>query len=162
MIFVTVGTEKFPFDRLIKIVDTAIKDRSFSDEVFMQIATSGYKPKNCPWKRFIEFNEMIDFIKKARITITHAGVGTLLLSLTLNKIPLLFPRDKKYDEHLDDHQIELAETMEQEGRVLVAYDQKELLNKIQNYDSLMRQMTNMDNNRKFKEDLVSYLTKLLS
>lgn len=162
MIFVTVGTEKFPFDRLIRIIDIAVKDKSFSDEVFMQIGTSSYKPKNCSWKRFIEFNEMIDFIKKAKITITHAGVGTLLLSLTLNKIPLLFPRRKQYAEHLDDHQIEFTEKIEKEGKVIAAYNELDLISKIQNYDSLMRKITNMDSDRKFKEDLVNYLTKLLS
>jgi len=162
MIFVTVGTENFPFDRLIRTVDRGIKDKSFSDQVFMQIGGSTYEPKNCSWKRFVEFGIIIDLIRKARIIITHAGTGSVLLCLTLNKIPLVFPRYHKYGEHLDDHQIAFTKRMEQEGKVLAAYDEIELVNKIQNYDSLIREINVVDNNTRHKEGLASYLAKLLS
>lgn len=163
MIFITVGVEEYPFDRLIKIVDRKIKDKSINDKVFIQIGTSTYEPKNCSWKRFIKFSEMINFIKKARIIITHGGVGTILLCFELSKIPLAFPRHKQYGELPDDHQVEFMRRMEKEGKVIAVYNEVELINKIQNYDSLMRKMINkMTNNREFKEDLVSYLTKLLS
>jgi len=161
MIFVTVGTEKFPFDRLIKIVDKKIEDKSIDDEVFMQIGVSNYEPKKCSWKRFIQFNETVNFIKKARIVIAHGGVGTILLCFTLNKIPLVFPRRKQYGEHLDDHQIKFTKRMEKQGKIFAAYNEVELINEIQNYDFLMRKMTNKDNHREFKKNLVSYLTKLL-
>ena len=161
MIFVTVGTENFPFDRLIRAVDSGVRDKSLSDEVFMQIGTSTYKPKNCCWKRFMEFNEMVDFIKKARITITHAGIGTILLCSTLSKVSLVFPRRRRYAEHVDDHQIKFAKRMEKEGEILAAYNEVELVDKIQKYDFLIRKTGIVDNNSRSEEDLVSYLARLL-
>lgn len=160
MIFVTVGTENFPFDRFVRAVDRGIKDKSFRDEVFMQIGASTYKPKNCSWKRFIEFGIMIDLIKKARIIITHAGAGSTLLCLTLNKIPLIFPRYHKYGEHIDDHQIEFTKRMEAEGKILAAYDGAELIKKIKHYDLLSSQLRTK-NNFQLKGDLASHLRNLL-
>lgn len=160
MIFVTTGTENFPFDRLIRVVDRGIKDKSFSDEVFMQIGTSTYEPKNCSWKRFIEFGIMIDLIRKARIIITHAGTGSTFFCLTLNKIPLVFPRYHKYGEHLDDHQMEFTKRMEAEGKILAAYDGAELINKTKHYDLLSSQLRTK-NNSQLKGDLASHLRKLL-
>ena len=46
MIFVTVGSQKFQFDRLIKKIDELVGSKIISDQVIAQIGSSTYKPKN--------------------------------------------------------------------------------------------------------------------
>lgn len=57
MVFVTVGSQKFPFDRLIKKVDQMIREGVVQEEVFMQTGTSGYPPNAAtrPFARGMNF-----------------------------------------------------------------------------------------------------------
>ena len=45
MIFVAVGTQKFPFDRLLKKIDKLIMANIIKEEVYAQIGHSMYKTK---------------------------------------------------------------------------------------------------------------------
>jgi len=45
MIFLTVGTQ-FPFDRLVRAVDSIIDKGLISETLFAQIGESSYKPRN--------------------------------------------------------------------------------------------------------------------
>ena len=44
MIFVTVGTQKFPFNRLLKKVDQLARDGVITEEVFIQTGNGDYIP----------------------------------------------------------------------------------------------------------------------
>lgn len=44
MIFVSVGTQKFPLDRLFKEIDSLIEQGLINEPVFAQIGTSNYIP----------------------------------------------------------------------------------------------------------------------
>lgn len=137
-IFVTVGFENFPFDRLLKIIDRGVGRGIIKDELKIQIGTSSYIPQFCASQRFFPFEEIVERIRKADIVICHAGVGTTLLTLQSGKIPILFPRMAKYGEHIDDHQVDFARKMQDLKKVLVAYDEAELLYQIKNYESLVK------------------------
>jgi beta-1,4-N-acetylglucosaminyltransferase len=52
--------------------------------------------------------EYLEYFKKARIIVCHAGAGTLLNSLSFGKTTIVMPRLRKYDEHMNDHQLELV------------------------------------------------------
>jgi UDP-N-acetylglucosamine transferase subunit ALG13 len=118
MIFVTVGTERFAFERLLKAIDNGIRDKEITDDVFAQIGTSSYIPEFYEHRRFLSFGQMTENINKADIVVTHAGVGSTLLCLTLGNIPILFPRLQAKGEHLDDHQIEFTTNGEREENSL--------------------------------------------
>ena len=96
MIFVTVGTEKFPFDRLIRYVDRYLDSGRILEDVFAQIGCSKYKPCNFQYCDFMEYHEMTEQIRLARVVITHAGIGSYLTCLNLNKVPIIFPRGKNW------------------------------------------------------------------
>ena len=133
MIFVTVGSEKFPFDRLIRILDDAVRAGRIKKDIFAQIGNSVYVPSSFEYCDFLTFRDIIAFIDKSDMVITHAGVGSILLCLKLGKTPIIFPRLSAFGEHLDDHQLELSKNLENTGKVLVAYDEKGLLSKIEGY-----------------------------
>ena len=90
MIFVTVGTENFPFDRLMRTFDDAISSGKITGEVFAQIGNRTREPVNFPFARFIEYDQMLRRIQEADIVVTHAGF-TVMLSLRLGKIPIVVP-----------------------------------------------------------------------
>lgn len=135
MIFVMVGLEKFCFKRLLQTIDNAISEKKIPDKVFAQIGNSTYTPENYGYKRFINFVDLIELIKKSRIVVTHAGVGSTLLCFDFNKIPIIFPRFSSMKEHVDDHQVEFANKLNQEKLVLVSYSPEDLINKINNYQN---------------------------
>ncbi len=133
MIFVTVGTHEQPFDRLVKAMDDLKRDKIISPDVFIQSGYSTYKPRFCDYSGFIGFNEMLERMAAADIIITHGGTGSVMLGLYQKKIPLVIPRQKRYNEHIDDHQVHFCRMMEVKGKIIAAYEVEELAAVINNY-----------------------------
>ena len=104
MIFVTVGSQKFQFNRLLKAVDELQTD----EEIFAQIGYSDYKPQNYNYKDFLDREEFTAWQEKADIVITHGGTGAIIGAVKKGKKVIAVPRLKKYSEHVDDHQIQLV------------------------------------------------------
>lgn len=127
MIFVSVGTAR-DFSRLVKEVDKLAE--GLKDEVIIQKGQTKYDPKNCKYFDFIPRDKFLEFIKKADIIITHGGVGTIINSLNCEKPSIVVPRRKKYNEHKNDHQMDIAKELESEGRIITCYEVDELKNKI--------------------------------
>ncbi len=109
MIFVTVGTQKFPFDRLLKMVDIAVGTNGFPDSVYAQIGTGKYVPHNYGYTDFCSNDIFVKMIEDCDLIITHSGVGTIMKGLEKNKPVIVVPRLAKYGEHVDDHQLQLIE-----------------------------------------------------
>ena len=124
MIFVTVGLHYQGFERLIKKMDEIAG--KIDEEVIMQIGSTKYEPKNAKFFDFVDDEKMLDFFKQARIIVSHAGAGTLLMALSFNKPIIVVPRLKRFGEVVDDQQLELAEALSKEGKVIVVYDVEEL------------------------------------
>ncbi len=107
MIFVTLGSQKFQFNRLLKAVDDQIADGRITDTIFAQIGASDYKPKNYKYKEFLDRDEFADWQSKCDIVITHGGTGAIIGAVKKGKKVIAIPRRKKYGEHVDDHQKQL-------------------------------------------------------
>lgn len=105
MIFVTLGSQKFQFNRLLKAVD----ELKIDEEVFAQIGYSDYKPMNYKYKKFLDRNEFTQIMKKSDIIITHGGTGAIMNALKQNKKVIAVPRLSKYGEHVDNHQLQIIE-----------------------------------------------------
>lgn len=120
MIFVTVGTHYASFDRLIKKMDEIALN--LDDEVIMQIGHTDYKPKNAKWFKFLDMKDIHDLYKKADVIISHAGAGTLIECLSYEKPLIIVPRLKKFNEHIDDQQIELAEALDKTNKAIAVCD----------------------------------------
>lgn len=103
MIFVTLGSQKFQFNRLLKAVDELQTD----EKIFAQIGYSDYKPQNYKYKEFLDREEFAAWEEKADIVITHGGTGAIIGAVKKGKKVIAVPRLVKYGEHVDDHQIQL-------------------------------------------------------
>ena len=122
MIFVILGTQKFQLNRLLKEVDELCGQGLINDEVFAQIGHSDYYPKNYKW---VDFLDKLDFeytISSCSLIITHSGVGSIISSQKSGVPVIVYPRLKKYKEHVDDHQLEIAQAFEKKNFVLCCHD----------------------------------------
>ena len=105
MVFITLGSQKFQFNRLLKAVDELMLD----EEVFAQIGYSDYKPVNYAYKEFLDRDEFLEIMGRADIVITHGGTGAIIGAVKKGKKVIAIPRLAKYGEHVDDHQLQLVE-----------------------------------------------------
>lgn len=148
MIFVTVGTHEQPYDRLVKALDDLKRENIISPDVFIQSGYCTYKPRFCDHAGFIGFNQMLEHMAAADIIITHGGTGSVMLALYHKKIPLVMPRQKRYNEHIDDHQVHFCRMMEGKGKIIAAYEVEDLGAAINNYHrrmlELQRQIVSSD------------------
>ena len=126
MIFVVVGTQKFQLNRLLKEIDSQIEKGIIKEEVFAQIGNSDYKPKYYKFKKFIDKDEFEKIMEECTILITHSGVGTIISGLNHNKPVIIYPRLKKYNEHVDDHQTEIAKSFSEMNYVLLCNENDDL------------------------------------
>lgn len=126
MIFVTTGTHYLPFDRLMKMI-SAVRDET-QENIVIQSGSSEIRVRGATQQGYFPFNEIIEYLKKARLVISHAGPATIYQSLSIaGKIPLVVPRRKEYGEHVSNHQVFFAEYLEKSGRAIVVESVAELL-----------------------------------
>jgi UDP-N-acetylglucosamine transferase subunit ALG13 len=141
MIFVTVGTHEQQFNRLIEEVDRLKGEGIIDDEVIMQTGYSTYEPKYCEYKKLLAYNKMQKYIEQARIVITHGGPASFIAPLQIGKIPIVVPRQKQYDEHVNDHQLEFCRSVAQRmGNIIVVEEIGKLRENIVNYDFVVNSM----------------------
>lgn len=140
MIFVTVGTHEQQFDRLVKKMDEIKRRGSVKDEVVIQTGYSSYHPESCTWRQWFDYDEMCEYVRNARIVITHGGPASFLLPVQMGKVPVVVPRQKKYAEHVNDHQLEFVRAVRSMGAgIIVAEEMDELDRILADYDGCVRQ-----------------------
>ena len=96
LIFVTVGTQKFQFNRLLLEIDQLIEKKVLKSEtVYAQIGYSTYVPKHYPYKQFLNKDEFMAIMDKSNIIITHGGTGSIINAVKQEKIVIGVPRKKR-------------------------------------------------------------------
>lgn len=148
MIFVTVGTHEQPFNRLIEEVDCLKKENIITEDVFIQTGFSTYEPQYCEWKNIISYDEMESYMKEATIVITHGGPATFMSAITHGKKPIVVPRQEKFGEHVNDHQLEFAQQVSERFESIVVVDKIDDLKEILKTDLTANEKGN-SNNLKF-------------
>lgn len=136
MIFVTVGTHEDSFDRLVMELDRLCANGCLQEEVFIQIGYSKTLPAHAKWAKFLAYQEMDAMIKSARIVITHGGPGSIMHALRYNKVPIVVPRQKKFAEHVDDHQVYFSQRIEKEGKAITVLEISQMEQIILDYDRI--------------------------
>lgn len=109
LIFVTVGSTNFPFNRLFIAIDNALEELKTNVKLIAQVGPSTYKWKynNIQLYPFLKPKKIERILSKADKIITHGGPGTLfLISKNTKCMPFIVPRLKIYNEHVNNHQQE--------------------------------------------------------
>jgi UDP-N-acetylglucosamine transferase subunit ALG13 len=122
VIFATVGSHPtFAFDRFLRALEAMP-----GDELVVQHGP-GTPPSNAhtavPWMRFAEVLEQMEAADRV---ISHAGSGTIILARRAGHTPVVMPRLRRFDETVDDHQLDLARHLVQTGGIVLVEDAQAL------------------------------------
>lgn len=122
MIFVTVGTNEAPFDRLVR----AVGELHLDEEIVVQHGASAVRPARVACLEAMPFAELVEHVKRARVVVTHGGVGSILVAGANGRRPVVVPRLRRFGEAVDDHQLALARKLEDLGLIVLVDDPSRL------------------------------------
>lgn len=131
MIFVAVGTQKFQFNRLLHLIDNLIASEIIKEEIFAQIGNSDYEPQNYKYKNFLNKDEFENNVKQCDVLITHSGVATIITGLKYEKKIIVVPRLAKFGEHVDNHQVQIAQSFSFQNLVIACDENDNLADLIE-------------------------------
>ena len=157
MVFVTVGSQKFQFDRLLQAVDECVGNGSIPDGVFAQTGTCTYVPKRFESAPFLDRGEFARRMDAADVVVTHGGTGAIVGALKRGKRVIAMARLARFGEHVDDHQVQLLREFEDAGLIRTCEDASTLMRAYREScksESPIYQSTNV----KFVADLDRYLS----
>ena len=129
MIFVTLGTQDKPFKRLLKDIDDEIDKGNIQEEVIVQAGYTKYNSSRMKIYDLLDKDEFDLYIKKCDLLITHGGVGSILTGLKNNKKVIACARLAKYNEHINDHQVQIINKFSK-LKYLLPYNEGDDLGKI--------------------------------
>ncbi len=156
MIFVTVGTQDVPFDRLLLAVEKQIKKGNITEEVIAQTGVSKFTSDVMKIQNYFTKDEYSKIIKKSRIVITHGGVGTIIDSVNAGKVVIACPRLAKYKEHTNDHQLQIIKEFSNMGYIIPLKDPSKLNNALKEAEIFKpkKYKSNTENMVKLIEDFI--------
>lgn len=159
-IFVTLGTQKFQFDRLLKKLDELVKQGKIKKEdLIVQCVYNEYQPQNFEMFAMKPQNEIEEIMNSVDLVITHSGTGSIITALKLEKKIIIAPRLKKYGEHVDDHQEELADVFKEKVNAIVVDDMDKLEDAIE--ESKTHEFGKWkSNNKEMIQDIDNYIMKI--
>ncbi len=128
MIFVTVGSQKFQFNRLLQAVDELVENGTITEEVYAQSGACDYIPKHYKYEPFLDREQFAKVMGQCDLVITHGGTGTIVNALKAGKKVIAVPRLEKYGEHVDDHQLQLIAEFLKNGFISSCEDMDQLAN----------------------------------
>lgn len=125
-ILATLGNPKQPFVRFVEWLDHALAD--FQDETcLLQHGNTPVTPGRFVAVSFLNKDEYQAAVHRARVIVTHGGSGSIVHALQAGKVPIVVPRLKRFGEHINDHQCEIASAFEQRGWAIAVYSEDDLL-----------------------------------
>ena len=163
MIFVTVGTHEQPFNRLVEYIDNLKKDEVITEDVIIQTGYSTYEPRYCKWQKLFSYQKMIKLVDEARVVIAHGGPSSFIMPLQIGKTPIVVPRRREFNEHVNDHQVSFSKAVaERMGTIIVVEDIDQLGETVIHYDEIIGGMKRelKSNNVFFNEELEKLVNEM--
>lgn len=126
MILVLLGTQNNSFHRLLEEIQKNIDDGNIKDEVIVQKGYTKFESKDMILYNQVPIEEMKKLINRADLIITHGGVGSIITSIEQGKKVIAVPRLKKYNEHVNDHQLDIIKSFDEMGYIIGIEDVTQL------------------------------------
>ena len=147
LVLVTVGTDAFPFDRLIRWVDSWLaKGAAGRVRCIVQHGTA-QPPKHADARALLDFPDFEELVSQADVIVTHGGPGTIVLCADREKKPIVVARLPEYGEVVDRHQVPFARRLDAEGDIALAESEEALHSTLDRFladPSLSRVVRNSD------------------
>jgi UDP-N-acetylglucosamine transferase subunit ALG13 len=119
-VFVTVGTDHHPFDRIVEWTDRWLAAHgSPAVTALIQTGTSAL-PARADHAAYLGYAEMEAAMSSATAVVTHGGPGSIMLCRYVGKKPIVVPRESSRGEHVDDHQVLFSRRLAKAGRIDLA------------------------------------------
>ena len=118
MILVLLGTQNNSFHRLLEEIQKNIDNGNIKEEVVVQKGYTKFESKDMTIYDELPIEKFNELIEKADLVITHGGVGSIINSITRGKKVIAVPRLKKYNEHVNDHQLDIIQTFDEMGYII--------------------------------------------
>jgi UDP-N-acetylglucosamine transferase subunit ALG13 len=118
MIFVVLGTWGMPFTRPLAEIEQAAARELLSGPIVVQSGTTSFtssRMRLVPYFGTADFQRMYD---EAALVICQAGVGSIMTGLQKGKTVIAIARRAGFNEHIDDHQLEILEVFSRLGAVI--------------------------------------------
>ena len=137
-IFVSLGTRREPFVRLVKSVEQLVMNGTIKQNVIVQAGCTKYSSTHLKIFDFCPAEEIEELIKNATYIITQESAGIVNKCLKYGKPFLVMPRDYSFQELPSKHdmQEDLQYKLEELGFTKVVTNMEELTLGIQNIDKL--------------------------
>ncbi len=126
LIFVTVGTDHHPFDRLIEWVDGWLANGGQSKARVVVQRGASSRPVRAEGKDFLGAEEMADLMRRANALVCHGGPGTIMEGRGAGLVPIVVPRRRILGEVVDDHQLRFAARLSELGEARLAGSRDQL------------------------------------
>ena len=84
------------------------------------------------------------------------------MPLQMGKVPIVVPRQKKYGEHVNDHQVDFCRKIEERiGNIIVVEDVGKIMEVIENYEEYCagKNANEVNHNKIFNESLEALISK---
>jgi UDP-N-acetylglucosamine transferase subunit ALG13 len=118
--FVSIGNGKQNFLRLLNAVTQLID--YLPKPILIQSGHTPFSYHECDVVDFVSMDNFIRHVTEAQLLIFHAGAGSVLNAIRAGKRPIVMPRRARFDEHVNDHQVEFAKILHSAGKVFMVQD----------------------------------------
>lgn len=126
LIFITVGTDHHPFDRVVGWVEAWLSS-SGDDKARCLIQYGTSKPPLLAEGRdYLRHDQMQATIREATAVVCHGGPSTIMEMRYRGLVPIVVPRRSDLGEHVDDHQVAFAKRLAGLGDIRIATSPEEL------------------------------------
>ena len=88
----------------------------------MQHGSAPAPPEAAAAAPYLSFAETVAYVERASVVVTHAGVGSFLVARRAGHVPVMVPRLRRLGEHVDDHQVQFARALEEQGDAIAVLD----------------------------------------
>lgn len=119
-LFVSVGTDFHRFDRLIWWLDEWLATGPAVGHVVVQRGTSADSNRADSSIDYIQRSLLIEEFQKATAVVCHGGPATILECRSNGLIPIVVPREERFDEHVNDHQVDFCERLAEHDEIQLA------------------------------------------
>lgn len=126
--FITLGNANQSF---IRLLDCCIRIRHLlPTPVIVQHGNTIFSYPQFECHEYLSSELFMHIMRTSKVVIAHAGAGSIINSIRLGKKPIVMPRLKEYLEHVNNHQLELAQRLSQDGYVYLVSNLTEMTSSI--------------------------------
>jgi UDP-N-acetylglucosamine transferase subunit ALG13 len=126
LILVTVGTDSYPFERLIRWVDSWLASGAASHVHCIVQHGTARPAQHADSRPYLDFHDLERFVAEADVIVAHGGPGTIMLCADRNKKPIVVARLPEYGEVVDQHQVPFARRLDAEGEIALVESEQAL------------------------------------